>query len=52
MKWIRTAGQIGQAVKNVARLRQITSVFAKHGFVDLVDRMNLGKFLPRRAKAS
>ncbi len=51
MKWIRTAGQIGQAVKNVARLRQITAVFAKHGFVDLVDRMNLGKFLPRRAKA-
>ena len=51
MKWIRTAGQIGQAVKNVQRLRQITSVFAKHGFVDLVDRMNLSKFLPSRIKA-
>lgn len=48
MKWIRTGRQLGQAVKNVQRLRQIISVFAKHGFVDIVDRMNLGKFLPGR----
>lgn len=40
--------QLGQAVKNVQRLRQIISVFAKHGFADIVDRMNLGKFLPKR----
>ena len=43
--------QLGQAVKNVQRLRQILSVFAKNGFVDLVDRMNLGKFLPSRLAA-
>jgi ubiquinone biosynthesis protein len=43
--------QLGQAVKNVQRLRQIIGVFAKHGFVDVVDRMNLGKFLPSRLAA-
>lgn len=43
--------QLGQAVKNVQRLRQILGVFAKHGFVDLVDRMDLGKFLPSRLAA-
>jgi ubiquinone biosynthesis protein len=48
MRWIRTGRQIGQAVKNVQRLRQILSVFAKHGFADVVERMNLSKFLPAR----
>lgn len=51
MQWIRKGRQIGQAVKNVQRLRQVLAVFAKHGFVDIVDRMSLGKFLPRRLAA-
>lgn len=51
MKWIRTGRQLGQAVKNVQRLRQIIAVFAKYGFVDIVQRMNLGKFLPARLAA-
>jgi ubiquinone biosynthesis protein len=51
MKWIKTGRQLGQAVKNVQRLRQILTVFAKHGFGDLVDRMDLGKFLPGRLGA-
>ncbi len=51
MKWIKTGRQLGQAVKNVQRLRQILSVFAKYGFGDLVDRMDLGKFLPGRLGA-
>jgi ubiquinone biosynthesis protein len=51
MKWIKTGRQIGQAVKNVHRLRQILAVLAKHGFVDIVDRMDLGKFLPSRLAA-
>ncbi len=46
MKWIYTGRQIGQAVKNVQRLRQILGVLAKYGFVDVVERMDLGKFLP------
>jgi ubiquinone biosynthesis protein len=48
MKWIHTGRQLGQAVKNIHRLRQIIAVFAKHGFVDIVDRMDLGKLLPGR----
>jgi ubiquinone biosynthesis protein len=48
MKWVRAAGQIGLAVKNAQRLRQIVSVFARHGFADFVERMNLGKYLPEK----
>ena len=51
MKWIKTGRQLGQAVKNVQRLRQILTVFAKHGFGEFVDRMDLGKFLPGRLGA-
>jgi ubiquinone biosynthesis protein len=51
MRWIRTGRQLGQAVKNVQRLRQVLGTFAKYGFVDIVDRMNLGKFLPSRLAA-
>ncbi len=43
--------QLGQAVKNVQRLRQIITVLGKHGFADVVYRMNLGKFLPTRLAA-
>ncbi len=46
MKWIRTGRQLGQAVKNVQRLRHIIAVLSRHGFADIVDRMSLGKFLP------
>ena len=51
MKLIRRGRQLGQAVKNVQRLRQIIAVFARHGFADIVDRMSLGKFLPARLAA-
>jgi ubiquinone biosynthesis protein len=51
MRWIYTGRQLGQAVKNVQRLRQVLGVFAKYGFVDVVDRMKLGKFLPSRLAA-
>jgi ubiquinone biosynthesis protein len=50
MRWFHTGKQLGQAVKNVQRLRVILGVFGKYGFVDVVDRMNLGKFLPRRLR--
>jgi ubiquinone biosynthesis protein len=48
MKWVRTGMQLGQVVKNAQRLRQVLAVLARHGFSDLVVRMNLGKFLPSR----
>ncbi len=46
LNWITRGRQIGQAVKNVQRLRQILGVFAKQGYADLINRMGLGKFLP------
>ena len=51
MKWIKRGRQLGQAVKNVQRLRQILAVFAKYGFVNFVERLNLNKFLPGRLGA-
>lgn len=48
MKWLTRGRQIGQAVKNAQRLKQILAVLSKNGFVDVIDRMNLGKFLPDR----
>ncbi|MDR3607524.1 MAG: AarF/UbiB family protein [Oligoflexia bacterium] len=48
MQLIKRSRQLGQAVKNVGRLRQILGVAAKYGFVDIVRRMDLGKFLPNR----
>ncbi len=43
--WITRGKQIGQAVKNVQRLRQIVTVFSKHGYEDLINRIGLGSFL-------
>ena len=51
MKWLHRGLQLGQAVKNAQRLRHILATFTKHGFVDIVDRMHLGKFLPSRLQA-
>jgi ubiquinone biosynthesis protein len=51
MRWIRTTRQLGQAVKNVQRLRHIVGVFARHGFADVVNRTNLTKYLPGRLTA-
>jgi len=51
MQLVKAGFQLGQAVKNAQRLRQIVSVFGKHGFVDVVERMNLGKFLIGRLRS-
>lgn len=48
MQWILRSRKIGQAVKNVQRLRQMISILAKHGFADIVNRIDLGRFLPNR----
>lgn len=50
LSWFTRGRQIGQAVKNVQRLRQILAVFAKYGFADVVQKVNLGKFLPSRLR--
>lgn len=48
MSVLQAGRQIGQGVRNLHRLRQVVSVFARHGFVDIVDRMSLGRYLPSR----
>lgn len=37
--------RIGKTLKNVARLRTILGVFAKHGLKNLIEKINLGEFL-------
>lgn len=44
--------KIGRALKNVARLRTILAVFAKHGLKNLVEKINLGNFLSTSAANS
>ncbi|MBI2609400.1 MAG: hypothetical protein HYW47_07385 [Deltaproteobacteria bacterium] len=46
MKVFKIGSQIGQTVRNVGRFRTILSVFAKHGFGEIVERVNLSRFLP------
>jgi len=48
MKVIATANTITQAFKNVGRVSEITRVFVKHGFADLLQRMKLSRFLPAK----
>ncbi|MCC7442662.1 MAG: AarF/ABC1/UbiB kinase family protein [Bdellovibrionales bacterium] len=50
MELLRRGRQIGQAVKNVQRLRQIAAVFARHGFADVIHRMTLGRYVPTRLR--
>lgn len=47
LQWIKTTRQLGQAVKNAGRLRQVLGVFSKYGFADLINRSKMGVFLPR-----
>jgi len=51
MKVISTAAQISQAFKNAGRLREILAVLVSTGFLDLMNRMKLSRFLPERATA-
>lgn len=48
MKWIKTGKQLNLAVKNAGRLKEILAVFTKHGFVDVLTRMDLERFIPAR----
>lgn len=48
MQWLRRGRQLGLAVKNSRRLREILGVFAKYGFTDIALRMDLERFIPAR----
>lgn len=46
MKILTTGRQIGSAVKNVPRVRQIVAVFSRYGFSDFIERTGFGRYLP------
>lgn len=48
MQWLRRSRQLGLAVRNAGRLREILGVFARHGFTDIAERMGLDRFVPAR----
>jgi ubiquinone biosynthesis protein len=48
MKVFSTASTISQGFKNAGRVKEIVSVFMKHGFADLLHRMKLSRFLPTK----
>lgn len=52
MSLLSTGRRIGRTIQNAARMRVILSVFAKHGFSNLLERVNLGRFLLERITSS
>jgi len=48
MKVISTAANISQAFKNAGRVREILAILVSTGFLDLMNRMKLSRFLPER----
>lgn len=48
MRLLSTGRQIGRTLRNAARLRTIVTVFAKHGFANVAERIKLGRFLIER----
>lgn len=51
MKILSTGRQIGRTLKNASRLRVIVSVFARHGFANIAERIKLGRFVLERLSA-
>lgn len=47
-----TPRQVTRTFKNIGRIRQISSVFAKHGFQELMGKLGFGRFIPEKYKAS
>jgi ubiquinone biosynthesis protein len=50
MKIFQTASTLTQAFKNAGRVREIMTVLVKHGFWDVMHRMQLSRFLPTKDK--
>ncbi len=48
MGLVRKSIQISRAMKSASRFKDILSVLSRHGFGDVIERMGLGGYLPRR----
>lgn len=45
---LATPRQVSRTVRNIARIRQISTVFAKHGFQELMDKLGFARFIPQK----
>lgn len=52
MSLLGTPRRVSRTFKNIGRIRQISSVFAKHGFQELMNTLGFGRFIPEKYKAS
>jgi ubiquinone biosynthesis protein len=52
MYLFKTSRQIGKTIRNAGRLRTIVSIFAKHGFHNVAERIKLGRFLLERLNSA
>lgn len=50
MNILATPRQVTRTVRNIARIRQISTVFAKHGFQELMDKLGFARFIPQKYK--
>ena len=48
MSLLSTPRQVSRTFKNIGRIRQISSVFAKHGFQELMGKLGFGRFVPEK----
>jgi ubiquinone biosynthesis protein len=44
--------QVTRTFKNIGRIKQISSVFAKHGFQELMAKLGFARFIPEKYKRS
>jgi len=44
--------QVSRTFKNIGRIKQISTVFAKHGFQELMGKLGFGRFIPEKYKKS
>lgn len=52
MSLIGAPRQVSRTFKNIGRIKQISTVFAKHGFQELMGKLGFGRFIPERYKTS
>lgn len=48
MSLLRAPAQVTRTFKNIGRIRQICTVFAKHGFQELMGKLGFGRFVPKK----
>ncbi len=52
MSLLGTPRQVTRTFKNIGRIKQISTVFAKYGFQELMVQMDFGRFIPEKQKTS